>query len=95
LIGERRVRKLSESRELPSISGKKLIKLAVKDGWIAKRRAKHGIALAKSFSDRNRVTFIPDTRAPLDEGTLSAIIGHKQMGIGKKGLMELIDKYGL
>ena len=76
------------------ISGKKLIKLAVKDGWVVKRRARHGVALAKKFNDRTRVSVIPDTRAPLDEGTLSAIIGPKQMGIGKKGLAELIEKYG-
>lgn len=77
-----------------SISGKKLINLAVKDGWVIRRKATHGIALAKRFSDRTRVTVIPDTRAPLDEGTLAAIIGPKQMGIGKKGLAELIEKYG-
>lgn len=76
------------------INGKKLIKLAAKDGWVIKRRATHGIALAKKFSDRTRVTVIPDTRALLDEGTLSAIIGSKQMRIGKKGLAELIEKYG-
>jgi predicted RNA binding protein YcfA (HicA-like mRNA interferase family) len=77
-----------------SISGKKLINLAVKDGWVIKRRARHGVALAKKFTDRTRVTVIPDTRAPLDEGTLAAIVGPKQMGIGKKGLAELIEKYG-
>ena len=77
-----------------SIDGKKLIKLAVKDGWVIKRRARHGVALVKRFGDRPRVTVIPDTRTPLDEGTLSAILGPKQMGIGKKGLAELIDKYG-
>jgi predicted RNA binding protein YcfA (HicA-like mRNA interferase family) len=77
-----------------SISGKKLIKLAVKDGWEIKRRARHGVALAKKFSDRTRVTVVPYTRAPLDEGTLAAIVGPKQMGIGKKGLAELVEKYG-
>jgi hypothetical protein len=77
-----------------SISGKKLIYLAVKDGWVIRRRARHGVALAKKFSNRTRVTVIPDTRALLDEGTLSAILGPKQMGIGKKGLAELIQKYG-
>lgn len=77
-----------------SISGKKLINLAVKDGWVVKRRARHGVALAKKINDRTRVTVIPDTRAPLDEGTLAAILGPKQMGIGKKGLTELIERYG-
>jgi predicted RNA binding protein YcfA (HicA-like mRNA interferase family) len=86
---------MTPDRKLPRIKGKQLIKLVIKDGWVVKRRAKHGIALAKKFVDRTRVTVIPDTRAELDEGTLSAIIGPKQMGIGKQGLWELIDKYGL
>jgi len=76
-----------------SIAGKYLIKLAVKDGWEIRRRATHGLSLAKRFGDRTRVTVIPDTRAPLPDGTLAAIIGPKQMGIGKRGLVELIGKY--
>lgn len=86
---------MSPDRKLPRIIGKQLIKLACKDGWIIKHRATHGVALAKKFADRTRVTVIPDSRAELDEGTLAAIIGPKQMGIGKQGLWELIDKYGL
>ena len=83
------------NRKLPRIKGKQLIKLTLKDGWVIKHRATHGVALAKKFGDRNRVTVIPDSRAELDEGTLSAIIGPKQMGIGKQGLWELIERYGL
>ena len=77
-----------------SISGKKLINLALKDGWVIKHRATHGLSLAKKFGDRTRVTVIADSRVPLPEGTLAAIIGPKQMGIGKQGLAELIKKYG-
>lgn len=76
-----------------SISGKILIKLAVRDGWEVKRRVTHGVSLAKRFADRTRVTVIPDSRAPLPEGTLAAIIGPKQMGIGRNGLEDLIKKY--
>jgi predicted RNA binding protein YcfA (HicA-like mRNA interferase family) len=86
---------MSPDKKLPRISGKQLIKLAVKDGWVIRRRARHGVALSKGFGDRNRVTIVPDSRADLDEGTLSAIIGHKQMGIGKEGLLKIIDRYGL
>ena len=86
---------MSSIKKLQRIGGKQLIKLAVKDGWIIKRRARHGVALSKKFGDRSRVTVIPDSRAELDEGTLSAIIGYKQMGLGKGGLFELINKYGL
>jgi predicted RNA binding protein YcfA (HicA-like mRNA interferase family) len=81
--------------KLPLISGKKLIKLLQKDGWIPKRQAKHGVALAKTVSDRTRVTVIPDTNASLDEGTLAAILGPKQTDIRKKGLLDLINKFGL
>ncbi len=83
------------AKKLPRITGKQLIRLAVKDGWVVRRRARHGVALSKKFTDRTRVTVIPDSRAELDGGTLSAIIGHKQMGIGRQGLLELIDRYGL
>ena len=86
---------MSPVKKLPRVSGKQLIRLAVKDGWVIRRRARHGVALSKDFGDRNRVTVVPDSRAELDEGTLSAIIGYKQMGIGKQGLLELIDRYGL
>ena len=86
---------MTPDKKLPRIRGKQLLKLALKDGWIVKRRATHGVALSKKYGDRNRVTVIPDSRAELDEGTLAAIIGPKQMGIGKQGLLELIDKYGL
>jgi predicted RNA binding protein YcfA (HicA-like mRNA interferase family) len=86
---------MTPERKLPRMRGRQLIKLAVKGGWVIKHRATHGAALVKKFSDRTRVTIIPDSRAELDEGTLSAIIGPKQMGIGKEGLFKLIDKYGL
>jgi predicted RNA binding protein YcfA (HicA-like mRNA interferase family) len=65
------------SKKLPRITGKQLIKLAVKNGWVAGRYARHGRTLTKKFPDRTRVTFVPDTRAELDEGTLAAIIGPK------------------
>jgi len=86
---------MTPDRKLPRIRGEKFIRLAVKDGWVLGRHAKHGVTLTKKFPGRTRVTFIPDTRAELDEGTLSAIIGPKQMGIGKQGLWELIIRYGL
>jgi len=77
-----------------SISGKTLIKLSVKDGWEIRRQATHGLSLAKRFGDRTRVTVIPDSRVPLPDGTLAAIIGPRQMGIGRRGLETLIAKFG-
>jgi len=81
--------------QLPALSGRQLIELLQKDGWIPQRRAKHGVALAKHFEDRTRVTIIPDTNASLDDGTLAAILGVKQTSIHKKGLLDLVNKFGL
>lgn len=81
--------------KIPAISGKKLIKLLKKDAWLVKRQAKHGVALAKTTSDRTRVTVVPDTSASLDDGTLAAILGPKQTGIGKKGLLGILNDFGI
>jgi len=84
------------SGQPPAITGFQLISLLEKDGWIRGRKAKHGRCLTKKMgSGETRVTFVPETRASLPDGTLSAIIGPKQTGIGKKGMQKVIDKYGL
>jgi len=82
-------------RAIPAINGKQLISLLEKDGWEKRRRAKHGIALSKYINGVNKVTIIPDTKASLLEGTLQAILSMKQTGIGKRGLLQLINKYGI
>jgi predicted RNA binding protein YcfA (HicA-like mRNA interferase family) len=81
--------------KIPAISGEQLIKLLQKDGWEPGRKAKHGITLTKSSGNRTRVTFVPTTRASLPIGTLQAILSNKQTGLGKKGLLELLNKYGV
>ena len=75
------------------ITGKQLIALLQKDGWTIQRRARHGLSLSKYIDGKNRVTIVPYTRASLPAGTLSAILGDKQTGIGRNELLELIDKY--
>lgn len=80
---------------LSPLSGRKLIKLLKKDGWVIRGRTRHGVALAKQFSDRIRVTVVPDTNAILPDGTLGAILGPKQTNIGKAGLLDLVNKYGV
>jgi predicted RNA binding protein YcfA (HicA-like mRNA interferase family) len=77
---------------VPAISGKQLVKILTNDGWVKGRRTKHGIALTKFIGGRTKVAIIPDTRASLPEGTLQAILGIKQTGIGKAGLLELLNK---
>ena len=81
--------------KLPAITGKQLSKLLKKDRWTVGRKTKHGIALTKAFPNRTRVTVVPDTRASLPEGTLQDILGTDQTGIGKRGLLGLINKYGI
>ena len=80
---------------LPALSGKKLINLLEKDGWSAMCRTRHGVALIKKIGDRTRVTIVQDTRAIIPEGTISDILSQKQTGIGKKGLLELVNTYGI
>ena len=81
--------------KLPAISGKKLIRLLRKDGWILHRRTRHGTALIKDIGGHTRTAIVQDTRATIPEVTLSDILGQKQTGIGKKGLLELVNKHGI
>jgi predicted RNA binding protein YcfA (HicA-like mRNA interferase family) len=83
------------SPALPSITGRQLTKLLVKDGWVIQRRATHGIALHKKFPDgRVRVAIVPDHGA-LNPFVLGAILSVKQTGIGSSGLLALIRVHGL
>ena len=79
---------------IPAITGKQLISLLQKNGWVIGRKAKHSITLTKRIGNRTRVTFVPDTRASLPNGTLSAILGASQTGLSKRGLLALLNKYG-
>lgn len=81
--------------QLPTISGKKIIRLLQKGGWIIHRRTRHGVSLIKVVGEQTRVTVVQDTRAIIPVGTLSDILSQKQTGIGKKGLLELVNKYGI
>jgi hypothetical protein len=67
----------------------------IKDGWESGRKATHGITLTKKTSDRTLVTFIPDKKISLPEGTLHAILGVKQTQLGKSGLLRILNSYGL
>lgn len=79
----------------PAISGKQLIKLLIKDDWVVGRKATHGISLTKAAGGHTKVTVIPNTRVSFPEGTLGEILGPKQTNLGKKGLLDLLNKYGL
>ncbi|MFI5200883.1 MAG: hypothetical protein ACHQNE_00665 [Candidatus Kapaibacterium sp.] len=80
------------AEELPSISGNELIGILRGDGWIEGRRTTHGIMLTKRFADRTRVTIVPTKHKAMPHGSLSAILGPKQTGLGREGLLALISK---
>ena len=75
---------------LPTLSSARLIRLLKKDGWKPGGIANHGMVFTKTVSDRTRVTIIPLNRRAIPRGTLSAILGEKQTGIGRKGLERLL-----
>jgi predicted RNA binding protein YcfA (HicA-like mRNA interferase family) len=80
---------------IPALSGKQLIKLLKSDGWALGRYSRHGLTLTKKIGNQTFVTFVPNISDSLPEGTLQAILGAKQTRIGKKGLLDLLNKYGL
>jgi predicted RNA binding protein YcfA (HicA-like mRNA interferase family) len=81
--------------EIPAITGSQLIRLFEKGGWIRGRYSVHGWTMSKKYPDRTRVTVIPVKKSSLIDNTLSLILSSKQTGIGKRGLLELLNKYGL
>jgi len=81
--------------DLPVITGPHLIALLLKDRWAAGRTNSHGQLMSKKVDAEIRTTVIPTKRKDLTPGTLSAILGAKQTGIGRDGLAALIEKHGL
>ena len=72
---------------VPAISGPELCKLLVDDGWTLTATGKHGRVLIKAFPDGTRTTVVPSkSNKPLPPGTLGAILGSKQTGLGKRWL---------
>lgn len=83
------------AREIPPVTGRQLIRLFIRDGWEVKRQHSSHVILSKMDREgRHRVVVIPNRRSPLPDGTLNAIIGLRQSGIGRSGLRELLDRLG-
>ena len=80
---------------VPAITGKQLIALLVKDGWVNQRSSTHGQSIVKKINGRNVVSTIKDSNEPIPTGTLGAILSVDQTRLGKGGLLLLINKYGL
>ena len=83
--------------ELPTVTGRQLIRLLRKDGWDEKPdRTREGVFMFKrDASGVYRSTTISAKRNELKPGTLAAILGPQQTNIGREGLLELINRHGL
>jgi len=79
---------------LPAISGAKLAALLEKDGWQFVRDSTHGAAYTKTFADGPRIATVQTRRKSLARGTLAAILGPKQTGLGRRGLERLLRRHG-
>jgi len=80
---------------LPAVTGRQLIRLFRKDGWEETKRAAEGSFFRKAGpGGKTFTTVIPDKKRPLTPGTLSAMLGPKQSGIGCQGLSDLIKRHG-
>ena len=81
---------------MANLTGKQLAMLLARDGWVVGRRTTHGIFFSKRFPDElmPRSTVVPDKSDALPNGTLGAILGVRQTGLGKAGLDALMAKYG-
>lgn len=79
---------------LPAISGNRLMKLLEADNWVKGRHTRHGSAFHKEDHSEVRTTIIPNGNDSLPIGTLRTILGPKQTGLGRRGLLRLIEDYG-
>lgn len=81
---------------VPALSGKQLIRLLLKDGGSIEGKSSPGSHVAVGYYVRGhkQVFIIPDTSESLPMGTLHGIISKKQTGLGKNGLLKLLNKYG-
>ena len=81
--------------DIPTLTGRQLYRLLRADGWELRRRSNHGMFLIKRFGDRTRTTIVKDSGRDIPSGTLSAILSQRQTGLGRDGLLRLIERHGL
>ncbi len=83
------------SSDIPALRGSQLYRLLLTDGWEPIRHANHGIFMTKRFGNIRRTTIVKNTRAIIPSGTLGAILGPRQTGLGRAGLRRLISQHGI
>ena len=81
--------------DIPTLKGRELYRLLIADGWEFQRHTRHGDFLTKKFGDKNRTTLVKNDGRDIPTGTLSKILGQKQTGLGRDGLLRLIERHGL
>ena len=81
--------------DIPTLKGRELYRLLIADGWKFQRHTRHGDFLTKKFEDKNRTTLVKNDGRDIPNGTLAAILGQKQTGLGRDGLLRLIERRGL
>lgn len=81
--------------EIPALSGAQLFLLLKCDGWKPHSCSDAHVSVKKRIEGRYVVAPIPMSNASLPQGTLSGILGSKETRIGRRGLVRLLNKYGL
>ena len=75
---------------IPAINGPDLAKLLESDGWGLDTRSTHGLTYKKMVNGELRITTIPSKRRALCQETLHQILGPRQTGLGRAGLLRLL-----
>ena len=77
-----------------SVTGRELMRLLERDGWVSGGRRTHGIYYSKRFPGEShpRTTLVPDKSTPLPQPTLGAILGVRQTRLGSAGLRDLMRR---
>ena len=77
-----------------SVTGRELMRLLERDGWVSGGRRTHGFLYSKRFPGeaRPRKPLVPDKSTPLPQPTLGRILGLGQTGLGSAGLRDLMRR---
>lgn len=77
-----------------NVTGRELMRLLERDGWVSGGRRTHGIYYSKRFPGElhPRTTLVPDTSTPLSPGILGAILSVRQTRLGSAGLRALMRR---
>jgi hypothetical protein len=77
---------------MKGVTYRELLRLCLKDGWTIDRRGRHGLILTKTIGGRIRRVTIADKNKVTPQNVLSQILGPKQTGYGREGLIRLLQK---